>query len=167
MVVLALVAAVGCSAFSGSSIHFIPPSKYDGAKLCDRYRTFLRNSLSITDAEAETLTFEKDGTVGWSAICNGRHAGLSLIGALQVNNPRIDDGKIDGIPTDDPAVPGFEGKAWVGAPLPYWTEVHVQDGFWSAEMRFVKESPDQELLKPADVQAVTTFLIQVAHDLKG
>ncbi|MFE3794472.1 hypothetical protein [Nocardia tengchongensis] len=50
--------------------------------------------------------------------------------------------------------------------MPYWTEVHVQDGLWSAEMRFVKESLEQELLEPADVQAVTTFLVQIARDLK-
>lgn len=115
----------------------------------------------------DTLTFEEDGSVGWATICTGRHAGLDLIGAFQVNNPRIDDGKLDGIPTDYPSVPGFEGKAWVGAPLPSWTEVRVQDGLWSAEMRFVKKRPEQELLEPADIQAVTTFLLQVAHDLQN
>ncbi|WP_330183195.1 hypothetical protein OHB26_05800 [Nocardia sp. NBC_01503] len=167
LVVSALVAVVGCSSFSGSSVHLTSPSKYDGARLCDRYRTFLQSSLSITDAEVETLTFEEGGVVGWSTICNGRHSGLGVIGALQVHNPRIDDGKIDDIPTDYRPVPGFEGKAWVGVPMRYWTEVHVQDGLWSAEMRFVKTSPEQELLKPADAQAVTTFLVQIAHDLKG
>ncbi|MEU1209933.1 hypothetical protein [Nocardia sp. NPDC005825] len=120
----------------------------------------------MTDAAVETLTLEEGGIVGWGTICDGRHAGRDLIGSFNVHNKRIDDGTIDGIPTAYPSVPGFEGKAWVGAPLPSWTEVHVQDGLWSAKMRFVKKSPEQELLTPADVQAVTVFLTQVAHDLK-
>ncbi|MGX1810907.1 hypothetical protein ACWIGI_34745 [Nocardia sp. NPDC055321] len=167
LVVSALVTVVGCSSFSGPSIQFTSPSKYASAELCGRYQTFLRNSLSISDADVDTLTFEESGIVGWSTICSGRHGGRDIIGALQVHNQRIDDGEPVGIPTDYSPVPGFEGKAWVGAPLPYWTEVHVQDGLWSAEMRFVKKSPEQELLAPADVRAVTTFLVQVAHDLNA
>ncbi|GAB2450818.1 hypothetical protein [Nocardia tengchongensis] len=153
---------VGCSS---PSFHFTDPSKYDRFTLCDSYSTFLREKLSISDAGSEDpIGTGENRTVGWSTICQGHHAGGKLIGMLQVHNPRTDDAVE--IPSDYQPLAGFEGKARMGAPLPYWTEIHVQDGTWSAEMSFVKESPGQELLGHDQQQEVARFLIQVAHDLQ-
>lgn len=121
----------------------------------------------MNDADVDTPTLcEEDGTVGWNTIC--RSAGKDgIIGTLQVHQPFMvykDDP--DEPPSGYRSVAGFEGKAWTGAPLPYWTEVEVRDGNWSAQMRFVKDSPEQELLTSADIQKVAEFLVQVADDLQ-
>lgn len=97
-----------------------------------------------------------------STTCQGRRSGGKLIGALQVHNPRLDE--VLEISDYLRPVAGFEGKAWTGAPPPSWSAIHALDGTWSAETRFVKDSPEQELLGHDDVQKVTEFLVQVAHD---
>ncbi|GAB4585535.1 hypothetical protein Ntsu_33670 [Nocardia sp. IFM 10818] len=162
LVISAVFGLVGCSSISVTAT---PPSKYNGVELCDRFRSFLSSKLLITDAYADSpIGTEEGGIVGWSTSCNGRHTGGKLIGVLQVHNPRTAE------PLEVPSyllpLAGFEGKAWTGAPLPYWTEIYVQDGTWSAAMRFVKDSPHQELLEADDVQAAAEFLVQVAHDLQ-
>ncbi|WP_306360073.1 hypothetical protein [Nocardia sp. CC227C] len=144
------------------------PSEYNSVELCDRYRQFLRSTLAMSDAEIDSPVLgEEDGTVGWSVICQSE-GGDGLIGALQVHLPRLVHTDIpDEPPSGYRPVAGFEDKAWTGAPLPYWTEVEVRDRNWKAQMRFVKDSPEQELLGPADIQSVAEFLVQVAEDLRG
>lgn len=156
---------VGCSTLS---ISRNPPSQYDRFELCDRYSSFLNNTLSIaTDAEVDRdpVSTEDGRIVGWSTICDGRHADGELIGTLQVHCPQL-DGALE-VPSYLHSLAGFEGKAWMGAPLPYWTKIYVQDGTWSAAMSFVKESPEQELLGHDDIREAAEFLVQVAHDLQG
>lgn len=157
-----LFGLVGCSS---PSLSITPPSEYDRFELCNRFSSFLNNELWFTDAAVESPVGSEDGgIVGWSTICQGRHSDGELIGVLQVHNPRM--GEALEISSYLHPLQGFEGKAWMGAPLPYWTEIHAQDGTWSAEMRFVKDSPEQELLGRNDIREVAEFLIQVAHDLQ-
>ncbi|WP_405493703.1 hypothetical protein [Nocardia sp. NBC_00511] len=165
-VILAVSTLFGIVSCSSPSI-LTKPSQYNAFDLCDRYRSFLQGGLSMSDAAVDApIGTEAGGTVGWTAICNGRHSQTRLIGMLQVSKPRI-DGPLDTLDADYHPITGFEGKAWLDTPFPNWTEVHVEDGTWIAEMSFVKETPEQELLNPDDVQQVAKFLVQVAHDLRN
>ncbi|WP_282783041.1 hypothetical protein [Nocardia sp. CC201C] len=164
---VAILGVTGCSKFIEPSYFKPDPSKYGSVELCDHYGQFLRGTLSMNNADVDTPTLgEEDGTVGWNTICHSTGKN-GIIGTLQVHQPFLvykDDP--DEPPSGYRSVAGFDGKAWTGAPLPYWTEVEVRDGNWSAQMSFVKDCPEQELLTSADIQKVAEFLVQVADDLQ-